>query len=576
MIEMLKLNSVLHKHKFLRNICLFIFLSASSISYSQSFETQRVPAIIENVYALIEDEKYEDGYELLQNIEESQTVEYGDSCAMMYNYEMGSCLYFLDRYEEAIPYLSKALLKMEKLPHEDCIYLELIYGIGSCYNKLQQYHNAEKFFRRVIIRGNSLAFECKITAQTLSELADVYNQLGYTKLAKECSRKINERINHLPSKSWEYELDLLLDLATSYEKQSKFDEEIGTYHKILKLIDAKEGKENEHYLTYSSILYHRLLLIDKTEEAISILIEMISIGKSMEKQQPDICYAYQNYLEIMAKQNNMEVVEAMIPEAVEYIQHTDDYNWHNYNLYERIGNAFFEAGNDSCGRYYLEMPWNNKQQYSIRALGNLGSYYYDINPQKSLSFFKEAESRINDSIGIVTKKVIYSHIHTLSSKLKRYNEAVKYAELAAPYIKEIDGNDIYVRHLTIWAIDCYNANYLDEARMLFEEIKSYYPNMSDNTKVAYNSQYGYFLIKTNESGKAVDILKEGIKLCKDTFGENYALLTTMYHNLGRAYMLQQDYANALLFFNTSKTLQIKLNGNAMQRTLDYIKECETK
>ena len=50
----------------------------------------------------------------------------------------------------------------------------------------------------------------------------------------------------------------------------------------------------------------------------------------------------------------------------------------------------------------------------------------------------------------------------------------------------------------------------------------------------------------------------------------------MYHNLGRAYMLQQDNANALLFLNKSKDLQMKLNGNAMQRTLDYINECESK
>ena len=50
----------------------------------------------------------------------------------------------------------------------------------------------------------------------------------------------------------------------------------------------------------------------------------------------------------------------------------------------------------------------------------------------------------------------------------------------------------------------------------------------------------------------------------------------MYHNLGRAYMLQQDYDNALLYLNKSKDLQIKLNGKAMQRTLDYIKECESK
>ena len=90
--------------------------------------------------------------------------------------------------------MSKALLKMEKLPHEDCIYLELIYGIGSCYNKLGQYHSAEKYLRRVMIRGNVLGFKCGITTQALSELTEVYDKLGYTKLAKECAIKINSKV----------------------------------------------------------------------------------------------------------------------------------------------------------------------------------------------------------------------------------------------------------------------------------------------------------------------------------------------------------------------------------------------
>ena len=75
---------------------------------------------------------------------------------------------------------------------------------------------------------------------------------------------------------------------------------------------------------------------------------------------------------------------------------------------------------------------------------------------------------------------------------------------------------------------------------------------------------------------AIEVLSSGIELCHIVMGGNDAWLTTMYHNLGRAYMLQQDYTNALLYLNKSKDMQIRLNGNAMQRTLDYIKECKAK
>ena len=50
----------------------------------------------------------------------------------------------------------------------------------------------------------------------------------------------------------------------------------------------------------------------------------------------------------------------------------------------------------------------------------------------------------------------------------------------------------------------------------------------------------------------------------------------MYHNMGRAYMLLEDYKTALENLNKSKNLQIQENCEAMPPTLQYIKECEGK
>lgn len=560
----------------MRKSYLLVFLLISALSFARPLKAQNVPSIIDNAYALIESGKYEESLVLLQNIDESQTYEYGDSCIMMYNYEMGSCFYFLDRYEEAIPYLSKALLKMEKLPHEDCIYLELIYGIGSCYNKLGQYNSAEKYFRRVMIRGNFLGFKCGITTQTLSELTEVYDKLGYTKLAKECAVKINSKVEDFPSDSWSNRVKGLLDLAESYDEQKRYDEEIETYYKILELIESNSGKTNDEYLLYANILRHKLWVHNRQEEIIVLLKDMIDIGRSYQVHSEYVCHAYEDYLEIMAKQNKAELVEVLLPEAVKYIQHTKGYDWQNNNLYEWIGNAFAEAGNYSYGTKYLEMYWDGKQPNHLRSLGNLGRCYFNTNPTKSLEYYKRAEFMIDDITTSLTLKSLYYDMYSLCSKMQKYDEAVKYAELTAPYLKEIDGNDAYVKHLTMWAIDCSNAQQFNKAQMLFEETKGLFSIISDSTKIVYYSQYGFYLIKTNNSSKAIDVLEDGIKLCLKDIGNEFALLTTMYHNLGRAYMLEQDYARALLYLNKSKDLQIKLNGYAMQRTLDYIKECESK
>ena len=561
----------------MRNFYLIVFLLISTLAYAQVVETLDVPSVIDKAYTLIDNEKYEDGLKLLQNIDESQTIVHGDSCTMMFNYEMGSCLFFLDKYEEAIPYLNKALLKMEKLSHEDCIYLELIYGIGSCYNKLKQYHNAEKYFRRVILRGDALGLRCMITTQTLAELADVYNKLGYTELAEKSANKINSKLDDLPPESWTNRVKGLFDLAESYNNQEKFDEEIETYHKILDLIESSAGKNSDDYLLYSGILRYRLMSQNRQEEAIELLKEMIGIGQLFGIHNDIICRAYEDYLEIMAKQNEIGTVEDMLPDAVEYIRHTNEFDWLNHNLYERIGNAFAESKNYSDGVKYLEMPWYGKQPNNIRSLGNLGMcYYFKQDYDKSIFYLKKAEGMINDSTNNVTRKVIYSYLNTAYSHLNNLSEAVEYAERVAPLIKEIDGDDLYASHLISWAVDLIKANQTDRALELFKEVNLLLPIISDKTKIYYYSQYGFASIGLTNYHEAIESLKSGIALSIRIDGVDNIWLTTMYHNLGRAYMLQQDNANALLFLNKSKDLQMKLNGKAMQRTLDYIKECDLK
>ena len=78
----------------MRNFFLIVFLLISTLAYAQVVETQDVPSVIDKAYTLIDNEKYEDGLKLIQNIAESQTIVHGDSCTMMFNYEMGSCLFF--------------------------------------------------------------------------------------------------------------------------------------------------------------------------------------------------------------------------------------------------------------------------------------------------------------------------------------------------------------------------------------------------------------------------------------------------------------------------------------------------
>lgn len=56
--------------------------------------------------------------------------------------------------------------------------------------------------------------------------------------------------------------------------------------------------------------------------------------------------------------------------------------------------------------------------------------------------------------------------------------------------------------------------------------------------------------------------------------ENAQTLATVYHNLGRAYMLLKDTSSAFKFLTESKNLQLAIYGEVAERTLLYIQECQ--
>jgi len=58
--------------------------------------------------------------------------------------------------------------------------------------------------------------------------------------------------------------------------------------------------------------------------------------------------------------------------------------------------------------------------------------------------------------------------------------------------------------------------------------------------------------------------------------EDSPVLANVYHNLGRAYMLNGKTKEALAYLNKSKDLQLKLYGDVTERTQQYIKECNSK
>lgn len=58
--------------------------------------------------------------------------------------------------------------------------------------------------------------------------------------------------------------------------------------------------------------------------------------------------------------------------------------------------------------------------------------------------------------------------------------------------------------------------------------------------------------------------------------EDSPVLANVYHNLGRAYMLNGQIKEALAYLNKSKDLQMKIFGDVTERTTQFIQECSKK
>lgn len=527
-------------------------------------------------FTLMGEKKYSEAYNILQIYSDTQAAEYSDTCIAYYNYYKGVCLYYLKKYQEAIPCFQKGWQIMEKLNYKNCDYLEMVYGTGKCYKELKDYTKAEEYLRRTIIRGTYIEEKCAIRETTYDELADLYVKIGKPKLAGFCSiRKTQEEFMELGGGE-ERKLDLLFELAESYANQGNEDECIETYKGILNLIKTRKGIVNDDYLLYARHLSLKLShVFNKPFEASEINKEIIEIGKEFNTFKEIVAYAYRDYLRYLASQGKKDSVEFILPEAEKYCANTTFIKLSDFNLYEIIGLGFWDAREKEEAVKYLEKEWKGKVANSFLALGSLGDYYRYSDPEKAISYYKKAEEQLEDGDDLA-KSYIYEGLMYVYGNMGRFEKSMIYAEEADDFIRKTHDNQYYTYFISDWAVFAINALELEKARGLISKIEPYLNNLSDDSKIVIYSNCGFVYLKIGEYDKAIDIINKGIGITIRTQGDKCPILSTYYHNLGRSYMLKHDYKQALSALNKSKDLQIKLEGRVMQRTLDYIKECESK
>ena len=564
---------MIYKKQF--NTLLIATIFTLALLANLELKAQDFTSVIDKTELLIKQNKFDKAFRLL-NANEYLIQELNDSSTVMFYYEKGACLYYMRQFEDALQCLNNAVLYMERIKHHNCLNLRVFYLIGLCYDSLQQFDQAEKYYRRVIIRGNNLVSECDILTHALSELTKIYSKTGNTFLADLCSSKLSLKEGNFDTTDWKNAIEELSDMAKSFKTREKYDEEIDCYQKILSILEEHVGNKHEDYIIYCHILSMVYWLYNRTEESLNQYEHLIEIGKALYSKREEICDAYEMCLKILATKGKIEDIEKLLPEAIEYIQNTKGYDWRNHNLYEIVGITLCGNGNYEFGINYLEREWDGKLPDNLFSYFYLGTGYFNKDPQKSLLYFKKAETLIDDSTDKITRKVIYKAIGILYSNMKNYQEAIRYKELEAPYVKEIDGIDLYAKHLLDWATDCRILNQMEKAKYLCKQVEEILPQLSNINIVSYYLNYGLLEIEMGNYDNAVSLLTKGISCSTEGNGKETSLLPYLYNHIGRAYMFKKDYSNALINLKKSADIQMQINGSVSEKTQSYIKECESK
>lgn len=370
---------------------------------------------------------------------------------------------------------------------------------------------------------------------------------------KECITPCKEAITLFERtnlRQYEY-LDAWYIIATAYHRLKDYKNAESYYRKgILRSFAARVSEVN----LYRSNLYLNLGNLYK-EQGDTLLAEECykRVGKSPERELIDIDdWNYVDWEGAQWEQVNQLVNDKRYEEAANF------YTNFIKTIKERKGNRY-EA-------YLLAV-------YSRAIL--LSRYINNIDD--AIPLFEELVN-LSDSIDAPNENICgaYCNLALCYSQKGNYKAVDNVISKGRPYLSNANiqgylsnmiyrfaGNGAYWKQDYPNAIKYYERYFSSNER----EPGTNYEEITNQLCVSY--------IFSGHPEKGKVLLERLLSTDEDRLKrENVQTLATVYHNLGRAYMLLNDTSSALTFLTESKNLQLAIHGEVAERTLLYIQECQ--
>lgn len=501
-----------------------------------------------------------------------------DSIQYLYHY----CLATLNNLEnnvlESLDHIDMALQLREKsVGIKDAQYIELLCTKADILEELEP-TKAMSIYQKAYVVGQSL-LPTKDEAikfwfgQCLSNLGNLYIQRNYVQQVIALYR---DAFNFTSAC---YEADNVLsykplfDLEQFYYQRKEYDKSISVCDELLNFFIQRNAHNTIHF---AQILYFKATALDnmnRVNEAIDCYEQSIAICTRLQ-QFEEFESAYANLHLLLLKEERFERADSIENEYISFLQERDDlekivaqYYAASYILLEKRILEKSEAYIDKC------FPLIDRIEPSTKEL---------IYSRKSLLRF-----RVDDVESALKYKALA--INCSSTDIRRINNQIDRAYLTSlkDPVKSIEEYSHILREMETLNYDTiplytsalkpidiyYSSDSFKKGIAFIEDILQRFADKYGEIHSTYAllmNMRGLGYLKLDEASQALPILMRTKDIYDALQYQQTMDYATVLHNIGRAYMLLQNNAEALLYLEKSKTMQIQLTGKVLEKTQESI------
>lgn len=278
------------------------------------------------------------------------------------------------------------------------------------------------------------------------------------------------------------------------------------------------------------------------------------------------------------KRSSIKDVESYDFMKINYIE------WENAQ-WDQVNLLVNEKQYEEAANFYVNFIERLKEEKGVKYEAYLLAVYsraillsrYINNIDDAIPLFEELVN-LSDSIDALNKIICgaYCNLALCYSQKGNYKAVDNVISKGLPYLSKANiqgypSNMIYrfAGNGAYWKQDYPNAIKYYERYFTSNERESgtNYEEITNQLSVSH--------IFSGHPEKAKDLLERLLSTDEERLKREKAqTLATVYHNLGRAYMLLNDKSSALKYLIESKDLQSAIYGEVAERTLLYMQECQ--